>query len=73
MKKVQRTTTDTQLANFVVSIGCPRRLELCNEFGRKINKRRRFKYDHESKPWGERFDRRARLEADPMLSRWLAA
>lgn len=29
-----KSTTDTQCGNFIVSIGCPRRLEICNEFGR---------------------------------------
>lgn len=73
MKKIKRNTNDNQLGGFVASIGSPRRLELCNEFGRKIDKRRRFKYDHESKPYTQRFDRAAKIAADPTLARWLAA
>jgi len=70
---LKKNTTDQQCAGFVASIGCPRRLELCNDFGRRINKRRRFQYDHEIKPWGERFDRSARIAADQALHRWIAA
>lgn len=29
-------TTIYQRANFVVSIGCPRRLEICNDDGRTV-------------------------------------
>ncbi len=41
MRKVLRkNTTDLQCAGLVASIGCPRRLEICNEFGRKLTRRR---------------------------------
>ncbi len=33
---VKFNTTGLQRANFVVSIGCPRRLEICNEDSRVL-------------------------------------
>lgn len=33
---LKKNTTDLQCAGLVASIGCPRRLEICNGFGRKL-------------------------------------
>jgi len=32
---MKRKTTELQCAGLVASIGCPRRLEICNELGRR--------------------------------------
>ena len=34
-KIMKRKTTELQCAGLVASIGCPRRLEICNELGRR--------------------------------------
>lgn len=39
-KQLTKNTTDLQCASFVASIGCPRHLEVCQEFGRKLKRRR---------------------------------
>lgn len=39
-KQLRKNTTDLQCAGLVASIGCPRRLEICNDFGRKLTRRR---------------------------------
>lgn len=36
----KRNTTNLQCAGLVASIGCPRIWEICNDFGRKLSRRR---------------------------------
>lgn len=39
-KQLAKNTTASQCAAFVASIGCPRHLEICQDFGRKLSRRR---------------------------------
>lgn len=66
-KQLRKNTTDLQCAGLVASIGCPRRLEICNEFGRKLP-RRRLHYT-ESHQAAE--NRMARSRAAAEASGWI--
>jgi hypothetical protein len=68
MRKVLRKkTTDLQCAGLVASIGCPRRLEICNEFGRKLP-RRRLRYTESDLAAQQRMER-SRVAA--LASGWI--
>lgn len=55
-KTLRKNTTALQCAGFVASIGCPRHLEICQDFGRKL-KRRRYVFRTEEAAAQRRRDR----------------
>jgi hypothetical protein len=51
---MKRKTTELQCAGLVASIGCPRRLEICNELGRRALPTGQLRYRTEQQRVTER-------------------
>jgi len=66
-KTLRKNTTALQCAGLVASIGCPRRLEICNEFGRKLSRRRLNYVESELAA----ANRAARSHAAALASGWI--